>query len=501
MRGGAEMSGKPVRFRALRRRSADRDTPARPTDIPTITRRQLIGGVASVAGVSLLVTQTGQTAQALGLVASSQGTSGGATVSPSTVSGNVSWFAGVNPTDGLWHLLSLDTQGVRRSNVLGSGLPPLVNTARESVLLLGLTQQGALRSLTVDEQLADGTSRRVARLDETVVADPSTVWTVTPALAPDGVHLGLAFLGTVVTPVPLRPEKSASGSSPLQAAGPSITYRGLQLLAIDSGAASPYFPLEPKAGLINGPGIALTSTTVALYTRAVSPLPSSSGSLTVDFLATASYNGTAVAAPTEVLAGPFSESRVIGADGLGHVLRITGDDAVEVDDLTSATVVSRVTPFPDSLPFAARPVSTSVLPLGGNRLALVNVGRRVAAVLDTSSPQSVVVASLNVAGQGQADPTAGVAAADVQLARLYIPDPSGIRGGIWVLDLNTLSVVDRWLSSTSFDFVAVDPASHCVFAKASNSTVLFVFNSDGSTAGVTQVDPETTTPVASSATS
>lgn len=121
----------------------------------------------------------------------------------------------------------------------------------------------------------------------------------------------------------------------------------------------------------------------------------------------------------------------------------------------------------------ARPFAPTVVDIGPASVVVVDASRQYAAIVDTAqgtirttrklSTSNTFVAEINHSAPG--------VCADLTRSRLYIADPSGTEGGVWVHDAQTLQVLDRWHSDTAFGLVWVGPANGAVYAQSTAGPV------------------------------
>jgi hypothetical protein len=133
----------------------------------------------------------------------------------------------------------------------------------------------------------------------------------------------------------------------------------------------------------------------------------------------------------------------------------------------------------------ARPFSTTLFALADDGLLVVNPGLAAAAIVD---PVAVEVSSSArlAGGPGFASGLLSTWTADTDGSYLYVADTSGAQGGIWVYEVPSLQLVDRWLSTTPFAALQVSSAG-VIFAIGQDQPILFVLNADGAIQAATEL--------------
>ncbi len=129
----------------------------------------------------------------------------------------------------------------------------------------------------------------------------------------------------------------------------------------------------------------------------------------------------------------------------------------------------------------ARPYPSTVLSTGPDTVAVVDASRQYLATVDANSGKLVAKRTLRTSTlfTGAADSLGAPAAVDQTRRRIYVLDKSGITGGVWVHDADTLDVLDRWHSDAMFRLVWVAPSTGTVYLQANEGPVA-VHDVDGS---------------------
>jgi len=121
----------------------------------------------------------------------------------------------------------------------------------------------------------------------------------------------------------------------------------------------------------------------------------------------------------------------------------------------------------------AKPYPVSVVNTSATTVAVVDASRQFLATVDATTGGVSAVRRLStapVAASG-GNPVGAAVAVDRQRRRLYVLDKSGVSGGVWIHDADTLEVLDRWYSSVPFGLVWVAPASGVVFLQTAEGPV------------------------------
>jgi hypothetical protein len=153
--------------------------------------------------------------------------------------------------------------------------------------------------------------------------------------------------------------------------------------------------------------------------------------------------------------------------------------------VNSSLQAGRVGVFPDEWG-AAKPFPTRLIGLADGKLLIVNCGIPAAAIIEGNSPH--VVSKTMLANQpGNPRLALGEWTADAVGRRLYVADSSARQGGIWVYDLPSLRLADRWMSGTAFSAVSAAPDGSAIFAVAREHPLVFSITADGTTVAATEL--------------
>lgn len=133
----------------------------------------------------------------------------------------------------------------------------------------------------------------------------------------------------------------------------------------------------------------------------------------------------------------------------------------------------------------AKPFAASVLSSSPSTVVLVDAGRRYIASIDTQANRVLREQSLSTAGYVAPGSELSIDADAIDSARrrIYVPDRSGVAGGVWVHDADTLQVLDRWHSDVAFRLAWVAPSSGVVYLHSVDGPVA-VHDSDGKLLGM-----------------
>ena len=133
----------------------------------------------------------------------------------------------------------------------------------------------------------------------------------------------------------------------------------------------------------------------------------------------------------------------------------------------------------------AKPFGASVLSSSPSTVVIVDAGRRYLACVDTHANRVLREQSLSTAGYFAAGSELSIEAdaIDVVRRRVYVPDRSGVAGGVWVHDAESLQVLDRWHSDVAFRLAWVAPGSGVVYLHSVDGPVA-VHDSDGKLLGI-----------------
>ncbi len=139
----------------------------------------------------------------------------------------------------------------------------------------------------------------------------------------------------------------------------------------------------------------------------------------------------------------------------GSFVRALGMNGAEI--VNSDLTTTQLRPLTGT---SAKPSPASVLAIDAETALLVNPGLPSAATLNTTTAAVQSSAVLSNFPPLMATPLRRWVAA-CSSTTLYVAD---MNGGIWVYNLPTLQLADRWLSSTPFAAVVVPPAGAAIFA-------------------------------------
>jgi hypothetical protein len=135
---------------------------------------------------------------------------------------------------------------------------------------------------------------------------------------------------------------------------------------------------------------------------------------------------------------------------------------------------------------AAKPYPTRLIGIGDSGLLVVNCGIPAAAIVQGNDAH-VASAALLANQAGNPRLSMGQWSADASETHLYVADSSPRQGGVWVYELPSLRLVDRWLSSTAFAAVSCSPDGSTIFAIARERPLVFSITPEGRTVAATEL--------------
>jgi hypothetical protein len=121
----------------------------------------------------------------------------------------------------------------------------------------------------------------------------------------------------------------------------------------------------------------------------------------------------------------------------------------------------------------ARPYPATVLNTSPDTVAVVDASRQFLATVDAGTGRVIARRTLltSTVFVKAADTSGAAAAVDQARRRIYVLDRSGVAGGVWVHDADTLDVIDRWHSDVMFRLVWVAPSTGTVYLQANEGPV------------------------------
>ena len=447
-----------------------------------LTRRQLLGGVLSSSAVSLLVTLT----HPVRVMADAVGSS------PYNAE-EILWLTGVAP-DGRWVLRGFNPSGQNSGVIDGLASRPIRSQDRSVLMVLQTPDSAPVLVQTFDA--ANGALKATIRGGQVVVGPPAQSRSLTAAVSSDGT-LAAVLHQTFSQTVTGETEKDAPNRRrTLVPTGPWRTFQAIELLDLRSASSMGSVRLDSPTGTLPQGELQWVDQTLAVYGLWGPPLQRPGGGATRDeFRQTMTTIVVQDQRPNIKASGRSGSSghnlgdagRVVGS-AAGCSMRFAQDTVLQFDNSNDATTASSLEVIPTDIPGTARPFLTSVADAGDNRVLICNAGRQYAALVDAL--HSRVIASTRLSTSSEATRVAmdgqGVAV-DELLGRVYVADCSGVKGGIWVHDLNSLRVIDHWLSSTAFDLIWASRTGS-LFARPANSDALMIFDADGRNTASIQVD-------------
>jgi hypothetical protein len=465
-----------------------------------LTRRQLLQGVAQAGALSTLVTLA---SPAAAHAAPEVGTATSAQPEAATAS-DVLWLAGVG-SEQQWFMEGVDGTGRMVGRVTGLLNEPIRSPTRESLFAVNVSDRAGQRQTQLRRYSAlDGSLTQTILGPSFATGLAGALSTVTAAISSDEKRLAVLHTLTAQT-VTDRVQKPAGKGEPTVwiSVGPWRVWRAVEVFDLLGGAGSEAAVLDSPDGTLSAGEVAVLGDRVAVYGLWDAPTPPGADksaaaaaaagirtTLTLLVIEGSQLRPSSAARDGQAGHDLGREGRVLFPGSRGRSLvRMTDVNILEFHDLDRATTSARLRVFADA-DQPARPYPTTALRFGTGRVVLVNAARRAAALVDLAGPAVLVNREIRTWPKQQAgySPFGQGVAIDEPADRLYVADTSQVRGGIWVLRLSTLETVDRWLSSTSFDLVWAAESSHEVFAKASGSNLVMVFDGEGAVHGVAEVD-------------
>lgn len=186
---------------------------------------------------------------------------------------------------------------------------------------------------------------------------------------------------------------------------------------------------------------------------------------------------------------PISSEALTGLPG-GAAISTPGGLWIEIVDQNTLQVVAPTGQVDTVVVFpvdwgTAKPFPTGLFTFN-DAVVVVNPGVPAAAVVDAASGNVQAVTKL-ASQQGVARGLLSSWSMDVSADKLYVADNSGNQGGIWVYELPSLQLADRWLSSTAFAAVRCSPDGNTIYAIGQDAPLAFVLTSDGAVASATEL--------------
>jgi hypothetical protein len=433
----------------------------------TTSRRQLLQGVAGAGIVSLLVPTIGWTDAAAQAATASNDSA-------------VPWTFWVSTFDGKTLLLTgLDAGG----KVIASGLhvPPITQRSPDGSTLISLDITGASSSAVhrlVLRSAKDGTvlgqllgQTGVVSIGDTVVgheltleisADGSYAAVLDTAWSASGQrHVSKRTLNPNPTPAQeiVVNDMSSATSIEVFRLAPAAPI-GHQFLAADVLALSCGFAAHSVLVSWTEPG---RDQTVKLMSQS------------------ARLMGTAPLEP--VHSAGMTPAVGLGLSHSGLWAQSVGFRAVQF--VNSGLKASQANMFPADWG-AAKPYPTRLISIDDTDLLVVNGGIPAAAIWDGRDAR--LVSSELLANQpGDPRSSMGQWTVDATKTHLYVADSSPRQGGVWVYDLPSLSLVDRWLSSTAFSALKCSADGSTIFALARDRPLVFSITPEGKTVAATEL--------------
>lgn len=279
---------------------------------------------------------------------------------------------------------------------------------------------------------------------------------------------------------------SVRGMSPSQHGMPgaplySLTSRTV-VVTRNSGAVSLPIPVGPNDLLgseivpIDDVNVAVITTTsvvpptLAKQPQAVGP-PSGASCYIVD---TANAQ---ITSQQPLYAGPGAAENL--SVGNGVVARLVGGPTLELIYPSGAP-----TRYP--APLVAR--SRRYVPAGyanpaTGSLTLFDFADGALRNLDLATGQTQATSSLPLSASTTSRAQRPASDVDTERLQLLVADPSNPKSGVWVIDMNTLSVVDRWLSMMPVGDIRVLSGTDRVMVRSPGSTTALLVDHNGQVNG------------------
>ena len=174
------------------------------------------------------------------------------------------------------------------------------------------------------------------------------------------------------------------------------------------------------------------------------------------------------------------------------VAQLTTDATLLYVDLTTGQSVAEVPLLQRQQPMPARPVPSILLPAGNGRHLFARAGVGMALV-DTDGRNVVARAALPAGrpGNDRSPLSEQFAAVDPNRGVAYVADGRAGQGGIWVYDLHTLTLTDRWISNNRCEGVYLNPVDGSVRTTPLGSSLTLILDANGRAARTVDRRPVT----------
>ncbi len=204
-----------------------------------------------------------------------------------------------------------------------------------------------------------------------------------------------------------------------------------------------------------------------------------------------SGQGSALHRMTTWEAGEPAQLVHVDTQGRAYLMRDSGDLGIWTGPNHATLARLGLNSFQSG---TARPYPVSVISTAANTVAVVDASRQYLSIVDPTTGEVIRRRTLSTSTrfQSPADTVGQAAAVDLSRRRLYVLDRSGVAGGLWVHDADTLEVIDRWHSDAMFRLVWVAQTSGTVFLQTNDGPVA-VHGVDGSVVSYVESDLHTAT--------
>ncbi len=184
--------------------------------------------------------------------------------------------------------------------------------------------------------------------------------------------------------------------------------------------------------------------------------------------------------PTAAVGLVGNRMPTFGASGGLVMGQLTADWTIEYVDVGSGVTVDVLYPLAGLDASSARPRAATLLDAGAGLKLFAQAG--IGMALISVEERTVLVRAELPSGPPNSSPSPlceQFAAVDVRRETVYVADGREGQGGIWVYDLPTLKLRDRWLSNTRFEGLWVSPTDGSVQASPLGSNLVLSFDSGG----------------------
>jgi hypothetical protein len=184
-----------------------------------------------------------------------------------------------------------------------------------------------------------------------------------------------------------------------------------------------------------------------------------------------------ITSSSPIYAGPGAAENL--SVGNGVVARVVGGPTIELLSASGS-------PTHYAAPLAAR--SRRYVPAGyanpsAGTLTLFDFAEGALLQLDLGTGQTQATSSIPLSVSAASRARRPATDVDTDRGQLLLADPSNPKSGVWVVDMATLSVVDRWLSMMPVGDIRVLSATDRVLVRSPESTTALLVDHNGQVSG------------------